>query len=547
MPISRQLDDTLRRNGIRAQAVPNMDGTYNLAVQTKDSPVVNYTISQQQMYALSSGTNVGMGYENKKAYETFYNIVKQDFDLPKNYSYAKNTGSMVNIGQNGKMVRDYGYGPGMYPMAAGMMYPRYPYPSGRVVTGTIRSDRMDGSLRAGEIPYYEGASYKGPRTEMSNQPSPVQAQAQQGQYVQNRDIEIDPLQSISTIIQPAPERSREFNALAYNEVITSPVYFSKEKFQEVLDSHGLQIDEDKKLLTVYGNVQSEDRYFDLTDQQLQTILSSDIKNVTLQDRVATINDVLKRDFDNGISVDSLNRSEKEKLAFNSAVTKEFEELNRPIVINEPEPIQQEQLEDGYRMVEVSANAEGITSGFSEDHTWTQKGMYGREVDVAAIYVEQEQYTEQRLNRKGQEVSSVDGVKYKMTAVINGESISKEISERDYNRYLAIDDTHRMKMASRVFDEIDLKRTKDTQFSLGAFLAAGGAVLTGITGTAAIVAGDIDRIQHPHGPAPEFYASETRGSRIYVKPGVDDPQSIASRIFDAGYTAGMTGQGNGYHR
>ena len=68
----------LMRNGMQAHVVPVGD-SYQLVVQGHDSPLLRYPISRQQMQALSDwGTN----HANKKAYETFTAIIKDDFDMP---------------------------------------------------------------------------------------------------------------------------------------------------------------------------------------------------------------------------------------------------------------------------------------------------------------------------------------------------------------------------------------------------------------------------------------------------------------------------------
>ena len=47
-------------------------------------------------------------------------------------------------------------------------------------------------------------------------------------------------------------------------------------------------------------------------------------------------------------------------------------------------------------------------------------------------------------------------KYRMTAVIDGEVVSHEISQKQYEKFMALDDLHRMKLFSKVFKEVDMK-------------------------------------------------------------------------------------------
>ena len=133
----------------------------------------------------------------------------------------------------------------------------------------------------------------------------------------------------------------------------------------------------------------------------------------------------------------------------------------------------------------------------------KKGFYyernnGREVDVRDI-----------------EVNKQSNGSYKMTAVINGQSITHEISQKEYDKFLAVDDYQRMKLFSKVFNDVDIKTRPGEGFNLGAAVLAGmvaaGEVATGV----ALVKHDHDR-----GPRPELYASKVENS-------VNNPKDLAS--------------------
>ena len=71
-------------------------------------------------------------------------------------------------------------------------------------------------------------------------------------------------------------------------------------------------------------------------------------------------------------------------------------------------------------------------------------------------------------------------KYRMTAIINGEAITHEIKQKDYDKFLAVDDYHRMKLFSKVFSEVDMKTRPETNAGLGTKILAAltaGAVVT----------------------------------------------------------------------
>lgn len=61
-----ELQDILHRNGMQAQVVGSSNG-FALMVQGHDSPVLQYTITEKQLKALTDwGTNTA----NRKAYNT---------------------------------------------------------------------------------------------------------------------------------------------------------------------------------------------------------------------------------------------------------------------------------------------------------------------------------------------------------------------------------------------------------------------------------------------------------------------------------------------
>jgi hypothetical protein len=77
--------------------------------------------------------------------------------------------------------------------------------------------------------------------------------------------------------------------------------------------------------------------------------------------------------------------------------------------------------------------------------WFREGRHGREVTVDYIRVEPIQNPDK-----------AGDVKYRMTAVIDGERVSHDISKREYDKFMAVDDLHRMKLFSKVFSEVDMK-------------------------------------------------------------------------------------------
>jgi hypothetical protein len=74
------------------------------------------------------------------------------------------------------------------------------------------------------------------------------------------------------------------------------------------------------------------------------------------------------------------------------------------------------------------------------------------------------------------------------------------------------------------------------FAAVSAIHVGAAILAALT-----AAGELARGPHM---APDLYMERHAGGRVYMKPGVDSPQDIASRAFDAGLNAAEHGVGLG---
>ena len=97
MDLQPEMRDLLMKNGMQAHIIPAGDG-YQLAVQGHDSPLLTYNISEKQMLAM---TDWGTNSANKKAYNTFTDIIAKDFDMPRNFVHARNANGRVAMGLHG--------------------------------------------------------------------------------------------------------------------------------------------------------------------------------------------------------------------------------------------------------------------------------------------------------------------------------------------------------------------------------------------------------------------------------------------------------------
>lgn len=531
--LSPELQEILRRNGMQAHIIRQGEG-YQLAVQGHDSPLLTYSITAQQMRDLVDwGTNSA----NKKAYNTFAALVSNDFYMPRNFVHARNANGRVAMGLHGYRigVGEYGRLPWDRRCAHMMMDPYH----GRFLGWTPRNQEGFHMRRVGGAMFMQGAPLVPERPDGRMKPGEMQNGGygfyyKGGQQNMVQQPSQDVLSDLQSVIPPVEVRPRSAEpAKPYNELITSKVYFSNEKWQECLASHGIVIDPTGKTLTVQSTATRQDFVYDLTDEELRKLTSNSIKEVPVQNRIDLINNVIKNDFQDKLTMDMLNSKEQIGLKLTPEVEAELNSRQQ-IVIDQSQPL----VYDDQTIIEPEDRSVAHVDGNSlyeinEGKGWFREGKHGREVQVDDIKVEpvRDDKGEIQKDEKGNAL-------FRMTAVINGESISHEITQKQYDKFMAIDDYHRMKLFSHIFSEVDMKNVPGMQSNVGAKI--GGALLAGLA-----VMRELGRdrcapavfIEHHHDPRPH----------VYFKGSVDSPQDLASRAFDAGLNAGEHGVGMGHGR
>lgn len=532
--LSYQLQDLLRRNGMKAQLVVEQD-QYKLLVQGHDSPLLEYPISEKQFRALADG---GTNYANKNAYKTFNSIVGKDFDLPSSYVAARNVNGRVAMGLHGyrerfderhPMVQPHAFGRDFLGWTPRMQDGFHLRRINGVAVSPMVAEHSDGRLRPGEL---QSGSY--------------------GYYYKGGTISqsVDPLKDMQTyfpevVIRPRPQEP----AKPYKELVTSNVYFTNEKWQEVLSSHGILVDADKKTLTIQSNGTQQDFVYDLTDNEVKKLTDNSLKGTSLDERLNILNNVISGDFNDKITMDMLNSKERISITLKPEVEASFRKQLQEETQVVSDPLAKE------RHFSPTQDAEqGYTNGkdlesMNERKGWYREGKHGREVEVGDIWVEKVPLkSQQDENSKPKENKENEKFTYRMSAVINGEVVTHEINKKQYDKFMAVDDYQRQRMMSKIFHEVDMKTRPEMRqgFNLGAFLGAGLTAISDATYLGADIAHNIEHIKHPH-PSPEVHQEVHGTGRIYVKPGVDTPQDIAERAFEAGLNAGTYGHGMGHGR
>lgn len=448
--ISPELRKLLMNNGMQAQISMSSSGQYQLIVLGHDSPALTYDITQQQLMALCEG---GTNSRNKKAYNTFTSIVKNDFYMPDNFVSAANARSSVNMGLHGYRVRT-GY-PYYHPFSIHTRgwggdflrwSPRQPdgYHLRRINGRTFFAgtamipDRPDGSRRPGEMNAGGyGFYYKGGQNKTNQEALDSLAVAK-----------ITPLQ---TPLRPKGE------AIPLKDAVTSNVYFTNEKWQEVLSSHGILIqdanDKHGKRLVIQAGPTRVDTGYSLTDKEYEQLTNNSVdgkKGVSIDKRLQIINSLIAQDYNGPVTKEMLNSKDLISIDFKPEVKAVLEAkfIERDRQIEEQRNLEQSRrLEQDFETAKDLAIKAKPNAVNGKDIALLMPGMVwsmeangkGRAVVIEEINVEKN-----------------DG-KYFMNAKINGVVVSHEISQKDYDKFLALDDKHRMKLFDKIFNEVEIRK------------------------------------------------------------------------------------------
>ena len=543
LDLSPELQDILVRNGMQAHITGSSNG-FQLVVQGHDSPVLAYTITEKQLKAL---TDWGTNFANKQAYNTFAELVKNDFDLPKDFVHARNANGRVTMGLHGYRIGEGEYGRLAHPFFGWHTDRRHvPF-----LGWTPRQQAGFHLRRIGGELFYAGAPMVPTRPDGRMKPGELTNGGYgfyyKGQQAQSALPQKDVLADLRASIEPvaAVERTTQ-PAVPYKESITSDVYFTNEKWQEVLATHGLVVDADTKTLTVQSASAPADLQYDLTDEELKKLTSNSLKEASVADRLKVINDVIGKDFAATVTKDMLNSNQSINIELTEQAKAElnqqlgFTTRQAGLEVHGSDITETQQVApDNFQRPMLDENA--VDGRDIEDgRGWFREGAHGRAVDVEEIRVEriepekpvtQEQGEQQA---KAKDKGTESEVKYRMTAVINGQAISHDITEKQYNKFLALDDEHRMKLFAKVFPEVDIKRVPKERDPNG--LSFGQKLFAGLT-AALGVAHEVGHIYNEvHGPRPDIYVTNVEHhvtpERVFFKPGVDSPMDVAARAYEA---------------
>lgn len=466
--VAPQLQSVLHANGMQAHISLTETGTYQLVTLSHNSSQPRYyDLSEMQLDALVNG---GTNAWNKNAYNTFVSIVKDDYYIPGSWVAAKNANSPVNHGLWGHTIMDgeYGYRDPRFRPFAGPGFGRFDnsplgflFGGGRYHIRRVEGrpyfansapvvvERPDGRLKPGEL---KSGSY--------------------GFYDKGNQKK-DALSNLEVNVKPRVLERPKGKALPLKDYIngySTLLTFSGAGFAEVLSSHGIVVDKDKKTLTIKSDGVNRNLEYALTDEELNTILNDKLrftdtrgqkkqvynKNApNISERLDVINKVIANDFADKITMNHLQSKDyiniklkPETEAALGLTEAKANEYNRNIDVLE---LNMQDMRQDYKTGFVDKwNTIGVVDGrmLPENMGFYLPMSKGRRVTVGEI----------------QAYPTNDGEKtsYRMTAVVNNQLMSREISKDDYNRFLNYDDEHRLQLFDKVFDEVKIKSASNGQ-------------------------------------------------------------------------------------
>lgn len=466
--VAPQLQSVLHANGMQAHISLTETGTYQLVTLSHNSSQPRYyDLNEKQLNTLVNG---GTNAWNKNAYNTFVSIVKDDYYIPGSWVAAKNANSPVNHGLWGHTIMDGEYGyrdPRFRPFAGpgfgkfdnsllGILFGDGRYHIRRVEgrpyfanSAPVVVERPDGRLKPGEL---KSGSY--------------------GFYDKGNQKK-DALSNLEVDVKPRALERPKGKALPLKDYIngySTLLTFSGAGFAEVLSSHGIVVDKDKKTLTIKSDGVNRNLEYALTDEELNTILNDKLrftdtrgkkkqvynKNApNISERLDVINKVIANDFADKITMNHLQSKDyiniklkPETEAALGLTEAKANEYNKNIDVLE---LNMQDIRQDYKTGFVDKwNTIGVVDGrmLPENMGFYLPMNKGRRVTVGEI----------------QAYPTNDGEKtsYRMTAVVNNQLMSREISKDDYNRFLNYDDEHRLQLFDKVFEEVKIKSASNGQ-------------------------------------------------------------------------------------
>lgn len=437
--MSRDLSMLLAKNGLDANLVIDATGNAVLNVRgdrgAATSPPCSYKLTQRQLEILVNSEGMGTGARLKKAYNEINNIIAKDFFPPQNYTVAFNTGLSRSGGRNIFVPVNMGWNGVEDKMG------KSPYAPYRRMT-----QRPDGSLKPGEA----GAMRQLPNGMYV--PTAGYVWKGNGQQVQQQKQGNQP--AITTELAPIAAPRPEGKAVPLDSLAVTAGNDTFPMLKDVLESHGIVIKEGKdekgqpeKQLIVMAKDAKVNIIYTLSEEQYARLTADGWRSKgegSLESRLAIINSKIALDFKEPITRDMLNTKDYVNLSYKEG-RREINEA-RYIAYEQMQQLKQSIREERERIFMDPAAIDGRDiSSILKDKAFYNDGSHGRQLVVGEIRVDK------NLTAVGQEKSDGRKDAYTMSAQIDGQWKTIDISRKDYDKFMELDPSHRLRMFAEKFD------------------------------------------------------------------------------------------------
>lgn len=464
LDVAPELRRILESNGMQAHIARTQSGNYQLITLSHDNKTPHYyNLTEKQ---LSDLVNQGTNSQNKRAYNTFVSIVKNDYYVPGSWVAAKNVNSPVNMGLHGYTLSPGEYGIGRRSMFDSFFGPRYGRFDGsfygvnlrRIGGGLFYDDRRyvvgerpDGRMVAGELKSGSYGFYSKPE--------------QKNDVLANMNVAVKKPKPFAMTDEEKKKVTCLKDITWYQKGLG---WATGDTINGMMATHGLELNEKDKTLTVKAKGSTKAFVYHLSDEDAKILFNQKIKLETksgkiinkkdgnsLDERLNCINNIIKEDFDGKVTAAKLNEKDYISLKLN--------EKNQQEQRAELQPRQDTAPAQANDVIDLRDSREAYRTGFIDQ--WNSIGVVdGRQLDASKGFYLPAKNGRAVSVREIQVYPSSDGTDrgqtYKMTAVINEKVFTHDISKSDYMKFLNYDDEHRLELFDKTFKEVQIKSSKN---------------------------------------------------------------------------------------
>ena len=464
LDVAPELRRILESNGMQAHIARTQSGNYQLITLSHDNKTPHYyNLTEKQ---LSDLVNQGTNSQNKRAYNTFVSIVKNDYYVPGSWAAAKNVNSPVNMGLHGYTLSPGEYGIGRRSLFDSFFGPRYGRFDGsfygvnlrRIGGGLFYDDRRyvvgerpDGRMVAGELKSGSYGFYSKPE--------------QKNDVLANMNVAVKKPKPFAMTDEEKKKVTCLKDITWYQKNLG---WATGDTINGMMATHGLELNEKDKTLTVKAKGSTKAFVYHLSDEDAKILFNQKIKLETksgkiinkkdgnsLDERLNCINNIIKEDFGDKVTAAKLNEKDYISLKLN--------EKNQQEQRTELQPRQDTASAQANDVIDLRDSREAYRTGFIDQ--WNSIGVVdGRQLDASKGFYLPEKNGRAVSVGEIQVYPSSDGTDrgqtYKMTAVINEKVFTHDISKSDYMKFLNYDDEHRLELFDKTFKEVQIKSSKN---------------------------------------------------------------------------------------